>query len=157
MRRGNRLAMAVWILASACGGDPDEARAAEVFAEFQDALQRGDASACRELLTRESRVAVDQMPWERVRGKRPLLVEGVERTSCDFRVHVTDPNDGDRPAEFVVVREYGKLVVDLVATAGMHTEFVEAAAGSEHEFEPRELTPADMDRIRLHELSQPPR
>jgi hypothetical protein len=56
----------------------------------------------------------------------------------------------------VVVREYGKLVVDLVATAGRHAEVVEAA-GSTEELLPRELTPADLDRIRLHELAQPPR
>jgi hypothetical protein len=47
-------------------------------------------------------------------------------------------------------------VVDLVATAGLHTEVVEGAASRE-QLAPRELTPADHDRIRRYQLAQPPR
>lgn len=139
-----------------CGGDPEPGRAAEAFAAFQAALQRGDRHACRTLLTEKSALALDDLPWDRVRARQPLTVLGAERGTGDFRVQVRDPGDGDRVSQFVVVREYGRLVVDLVATAGLHTEVVEAA-GSKEEFVPRELSPADRERIRQYELSQPPR
>jgi hypothetical protein len=139
-----------------CGADPDPGRAAAAFSAFQAALQRGDRDACRALLTEQSTLALDDLPWDRVRDREPLAVLGAERGIGDFRVHVRDPGDGGRVSQFVVVREYGRLVVDLVATAGLHTEIVEAS-GSKEEFVPRELSPADLDRIRQYELSQPRR
>ena len=54
------------------------------------------------------------------------------------------------------MREHGRLVVDLVASAGLTARVVEAD-GSPEVLEPRELTPADWDRIRRYELTQPPR
>jgi hypothetical protein len=132
------------------------AAAQHTFVSFQTALQRGDRPACRDLLTRESQAALAELPWDRVRQQRPLVVLGSEGGAGEFLVHVRDPNDGDRRSEFVVVREYGRLVVDLVATAGRHAEVVETT-GTAEQFVPRELTPADLDRIRLRELAQPPR
>lgn len=144
-------------LVAACGTDADEsARAIAAFEQFQLALRRADESACRELLTTDSRTVASQIPWDRVRDKQPLTVLGVDRDGPEFRVHVRDPNDGNQEATFIVVREYGRLVVDLVASAGLTARTVEAS-GSREQFEPRELTPADHDRIRKHELAQPPR
>jgi len=150
-----RTAAALFLLAS-CGGDADTTAAARVFAEFQAAVQRGDAKACRPLLTEESAQVLLAMPWGEVAKKQPLAVLGAERGQDGFRVKVQDPNEGGRASQFVVVRENGRLVVDLIATAGLHAQVVEAA-GSHDEMEPRELTPADRERIRQYELAQPRR
>jgi hypothetical protein len=144
------------LLLACTGEDRDPPAAAAAFAAFQAALHRQDEAACRELLTIESAAALAEMPWQRVREQQPLEVLGAERSGNRFHVAIADPNAGGRRSQFVVVREYGRLVVDLVASAGMHAEVVEASTGKD-EFEPRELTPADFDRIRLHELAQPPK
>lgn len=147
-----------WLLLvlAACGGEDEPTVARTVFDSFQDALHRRDEEACRSLLTRESAAALAELPWDRIARQRPLQVRGSRREGHEFRVEVVDPNRDDSRGEFVVVREFGRLVVDLVASAGLTAEIVEAT-GSRDEVVPRELTPADLDRIRLHELAQPPR
>ena len=139
-----------------CANDVDHAEAVVAFAAFQDALRRHDPEGCRKVLTTESAAALGEMPWDRISSRQPLEVLCARREQSEFRVRVQDPNEGGRVSEFVVVREYGRYVVDLVATAGLHVEVVEGAASRE-EMAPRELTPADFDRIRRHELAQPPR
>jgi hypothetical protein len=155
MRTVLAMASALWLLA-ACAADHEPAAAGAVVQSFQDALQRRDEGACRDLLTRESHAALAELPWERVQARPPLHVLGARREGHEFRVQVADPGDRGTAGEFVVVREYGKLVVDLVATAGLTAEVVEATTSKE-QLEPRELTPADLDRIRQYELQQPPR
>lgn len=143
---------------SGCGRDDGPARAERAFLAFQAALQQGDAAACRALLTRESRPVVDAMPWEAVASRTALEVVGATRPRsnvAEYFVDVRDPNEGDAAGRYVVVREYGRLVVDLVASAGLTARAVEASSGDE-QFEPAALTPADFDRIRAYELSQPP-
>lgn len=142
--------------AVSCARDTAPQEAAKAFAAFQEALQRGDATACRSLVTGESAAALDAVDWQAVKQKQPLQVLGAKAGVGDFRVAVRDPNQQGTAAEFVVVREYGRFVVDLVATAGMHTEVVEAA-GSREEFVPQALTPRDLERIRQYELQQPPK
>jgi hypothetical protein len=149
-------AIGLLLVLGACAGDAGPAAAAEVFATFQDALQRRDEHACRRLLTVQSAAALAELPWERIARQQPLVVRGARREGDELRVVVSDPNAGDRAGEFVVVRENGRLVVDLVASAGLTAEVVEAATAKE-QVVPRELTPADLDRIRLHDLAQPPR
>ena len=154
-----RAAIAIAMLSSlpACGGDADAtAAAASVFDAFQRAVQRGDAAACRPLLTEESAQVLLAMPWGEIQKKQPLNVLGAEAFQEGYRVKITDPNEGGRASAFVVVRENGRLVVDLVATAGLHAE-VKEASGSHDVVAPRELTPADLDRIRQFERAQPPR
>jgi hypothetical protein len=152
---------APWILfplllvVPACGPGEEPAAAAAVFRAFQEALHRGDEEACRRLLTVESGEALPGMPWQQVAARQLLGVHGARREGNEFRVAVTDPNANGRAGEFVVVREHGRLVVDLVASAGLTAEVVEAAHGEER-LEPRPLTPADFDRIRQHELATPP-
>ncbi len=149
-------AIVLLLLGTGCAEDRGPAAAAAVFDAFQRALQRRDEHACRLLLTVQSADALAQMPWERIARQQPLAVRGARRDGNELRVEVDDPNDGGRSGEFVVVREHGRLVVDLVASAGLTARVVEAASG-EQRIVPRELTPADLDRIRLHELAQPPR
>lgn len=147
--------LALLVLCAACGGRQDAHEALDAFDRFQAALRTGEA-ACRELVTEESRPALTDLPWPDIRDKRPLVVLGADGAGAEFVVRVQDPNEHGRAAEFVVVREYGRFVVDLVASAGRAAEVVEATA-TRDEFAPRELTPADHDRIRRHELAQPPR
>ncbi|MBL8733941.1 MAG: hypothetical protein JNN13_16335 [Planctomycetes bacterium] len=139
-----------------CGGDPEAVAAMRTLDAFQAALRTHDEPGCRALLTRESAAALQQVPWQQVAAAAPLQVLGAERRSLGYRVQVADPNHAGRHGEFVVVRENGRLVVDLVATAGLTATTSEAGAAPDV-FVPRELTPADFDRIRQRELARPPR
>jgi hypothetical protein len=141
---------------AACG-DPDRARAEAArcaFADFQAALQSGDRDRCRRLLTAESAPVLDEIPWARVRAQQPLQIVGARPEPGEVRVRIRDPNEGDRESDFVVVRENGRHVVDLVATAGLHTTIVGTAPAAA-DLEPRKLTPADFDRIRQQQLAEP--
>ena len=150
-------------LASGCADAEAPARAATAtFAAFQQALRNHDENACRRLLTSESAVVISSLPWQSAAESEPLCIDGAEAVGSAFHVRVRDPNQGGAEATFVVVREYGALVVDLVASAACNAVEVEREGAAEadfrrEEFEPRELTPADYDRIRQHELSQPKR
>ncbi len=152
------LLTALLTVLSACSRDDGPDEAARAFSAFQAALQQRDADGCRELLTRESRPVVDELPWDAIGGRAPLEVLGAERArdgAQEYYIDVRDPNEADAPGRYVVVREYGRLVVDLVASAGLTAHAVEASSGEET-FTPTTLTPADFDRIRAYELSQPP-
>jgi len=163
MRSPSMVLLVLAVLATACA-DPDEPAhaATATFAAFQQALRDHDENGCRRLLTRESAVVIPSLPWERAAAGEPLCIDGASSVGSAFHVHVRDPNQGGAKATFVVVREYGELVVDLVASAACNAVEVEREGATEadfhrEEFEPRELLPADYDRIRLHELSQPKR
>jgi hypothetical protein len=143
-------------LAAACAGETATAPARAAFVAFEQALRAGDAATCRTLLTRDSAVALDEIPWSAIAGKQPLTVVGVRQLASEFRIDVRDPNHGDAAGQYVVVREHGRLVVDLVATAALTAEIHEDPT-SEDVFEPVPLTPADHDRIRARELAMPPR
>jgi hypothetical protein len=147
---------AFWL--ASCSSDARPHPAAATFTAFQQALQQGDANALQQLVTQESAPAIAELPWAQIRARQPLAVIGTTATTAPSRtlVDIADPNRGGLRSQFVVVREHGRLVVDLVASAGLHTEAVEASAPTD-EFEARELTPADFDRIRLRELAEPPR
>lgn len=153
--RPRAIALLLLSFAAACA-DPEPAAAAAAFARFQDAMLAGEVETCRGLLTEASAQALADLPWSTLRRRRPLQVLGADRGVAEFRVRVTDPNDGDRPGQFVVVREHGRLVVDLVASAGLTAE-ERLGAGAHDVLEPRELTPADLERIRQHQLATPPR
>ena len=139
-----------------CANDVDHNEAVTAFTRFQAALQRHDAEGCRKVLTTESAATLGEMPWDRISRRQPLEVVSATSEQGEYRLRVADPNEGGRVSEFVVVREWGRYVVDLVATAGLHTVVKEGAASKE-ELAPRELTPADFDRIHRYQLAQPPR
>jgi len=144
------------LLPLGCSDDSGAANAMRVVDEFQTALRAGDRSRCRALITEESATALPSIPWHEVRTRQPLRVLGAEPRNSGYLVQVADPNEGQRQSEFVVVREYGRVVVDLVASAGLTAEFTERPVEN-GAFEPRELTPADYDLIRQIELARPPR
>lgn len=156
-RIGTSAALLALATLSGCAERDDAPREAiATFERFQRALQDADVGACRELLTVQSAEALAEMPWQDLAEREPLEVVAGRRDRNGFRVEVIDPNQNGERGEFVVVREYGKLVVDLVATAGLTAKTVEASHSRE-QFTPRALTAEDYDRIRKHELSQAPR
>ncbi len=151
---GNKIAVLGLALLGACGADQASARAEAAFTAFQAALQRGDAEAARQLVTLESAPALADLDWASLRAQPRLEVVGSEQRAAEFRLRVQQAGAPQTAGEFVVVREYGRYVVDLVATAGMYTEIVEATSGRE-EFVPQDLSPRDLDRIRALELARP--
>ena len=66
-------------LLTACSHDDGPDRAMRAFTTFQQALQQGDAPACRALLTRESQPVVAELPWEDLAARAPLTVLGAAR------------------------------------------------------------------------------
>lgn len=124
------------------------------FAAFQDALFAADKTKLRALVTEESAVAIDAMSFDAVRSQQRLVATRAEDLRGRWLVQAKDPNHGNAPADFLITRENGHYVVDLLATAQLHaTENVTAAPRT---FVPRELTPADHDEIRRRELAMPP-
>jgi len=146
-------------ISASCAKDDGPDQAIQTFTAFQEALQGQEVESCRDLLTVESQQVLAEMPWGTITQKQPLQVLSATREHAGrnkFAVDVVDPNNDGAAAQFIVVKEHGRMVVDLVASAGRNAQIVEAS-GSVEQFEPRKLTPADYDKIREIELSQPHR
>lgn len=149
--------LAIGISALFCHGCGSEVSAAErhalaAFESFQRALLAGDADQVRCLVTAESRLIVRELPWQRIRHQEPLVALSARDARGSYHVAVVDPNARGARGTYVVVREHGRYVVDLLASAA----FAARAVGEHNEqvLEPRGLTPADHDRIRQHALEQ---
>ena len=160
----NSLAIGALACLAACARDAGAADAVlATFARFQDALFARDVAALRALVTAESAPAIDAIPFDRVREQQPLQALCATDERGSWFVHVHDPNAGGPNAGgrgcdtadgvYVVVRENGRLVVDLIATAAMHST---PTGPGRTEVVPRELTPADVEQIRRRELAAPP-
>ena len=142
-------------LLASCGKDPATEQALHTFERFQDAIFARDAAAARQLVTRESKAVVDAMPWDDVAKRARLIPVEATDERGSFRVAVRDPSKPEsRSDAYVVVREYGRFVVDLVATAGLYTRTFQTAGGPE-DFELGELSPEDIDRARRMALEKP--
>jgi hypothetical protein len=154
----NSLAIGALALLAACARDAGAADAVlATFARFQDALFARDVAALRAVVTGESAPVVDEMPFDRVCGQQPLQALCATDERGRWFVHVRDPNargGGGHPAGgiYVVVRENGRLVVDLIATAAMNST---PTGPGRTEVVPRELTPDDLEQIRRRELADP--
>lgn len=128
---------------AACAGEGEpEAAARAAFESFQDALFRGDRGMLAKTLGKASLAALDQIPLERSEGKLRLVVTGVRAFPPEYEVQIRDPNERDQPGTFVVVREDGRYVVDLVATAGFH-RVLDANAKRSFRIEPRVMDAAE--------------
>lgn len=150
------VAIGAFSLLAACGRDDRTAEALAAFDRFQDALFAADASALKRSLTEESGAVADGLPFDRLAGKQRLVaVEAVDQRGC-WQVRAEDPNQGGAFADYVVVRERGRFVVDLVASAGLHATERPGDPNAKRALEPRQLTPADYDEIRRRELATPP-
>ena len=121
--------------------------AAQVFAAFQDALFRQDSDGLRALLCRDARAVVPTLCAIDLADKEPLVVQGVSKTSYEYRVHVVDPNQGDRESFYVLAVEDGDMRVDLLTTTAYNHETVAGAAG-DRKFIPQRLTPEQLAQIK---------
>ena len=100
----------------------DEAEAVRVFRTFQGALFRSETATIRRLLTRKSRRFAYTMARQDLTGRKPLQMLGTTKVRQQLRVHVRDPNCGDRESFFVLVRE------DDVPQERIGAELAEAVA-----------------------------
>lgn len=129
-----------------CADDRATQAAMATFDNFQDAVFARDASAARGLVTGESRQVIDAMPWTEVTSRDRLIpVESTDQRGC-YHIEVRDPNDDNALGYYVVVRERGKLVVDLVATAALATR-PGPASTEPPQFELQELQAIDSGQI----------
>jgi hypothetical protein len=153
MRRTSLAIGALTLWGAACSDDATPAAHA-AFDAFQAALFTRDAAAARALVTEASTPVVDEMPWDRLQQRQPLVVDAVVDRRGYFHVDVLDPNAGGARGTYVVVRENGRMVVDLIATAELHATPTDRPAAPD--LLPRELTPADFEEVRRHTLATPP-
>ncbi len=145
---------AVWAamaLGPLLGGCADAAaaerdRALATFDAFQRALLAGDRAATAALLTRESRAALAQIDWQQVGARAPLQALGATAHDFEHWIRVRDPAQGSAESIFVVTRERGALLVDLVATAAHNATPVPKTGPLR--FEDAPLSPAQIDEIR---------
>ena len=129
-----------------CTDDQATEAAMATFDRFQDAVFARDASAARDLVTGESRQVIDAMPWVEVTSRDRLIpVESIDQRGC-YHIAVRDPNDNHALGFYVVVRERGKLVVDLVASAALAARPGPASTG-QPQFELQDLKAIDSDQI----------
>jgi hypothetical protein len=131
---------------AACTTSP-EREAVRAFESFQDALFAGDRDALRPLLSSSSQPVCEQLPLERTKGKQRLVVTGVRARPPEYEIVLADPNAQDAPATFVVVRENGRFVVDLVRTTAFHHEQRDNPSGT-RTVTPRAITADEIERIR---------
>lgn len=153
-----RTSVAIGVLglfAAACGKPAAEGHALAAFAAFQSALFAGDLHALRASVTEESAPAVEGLPLAAIQQRQPLVATEALDLRGSWLIRATDPNQGNAQSDYLVTKERGRFVVDLVATAQLYaTERVTTDAP--RTFVPRELTPEDHDEIRRRELAMPP-
>ncbi len=150
MRLPPTLALACTLLATSCAENAEVRPALEVFKHFQTALFQGDREALRRLVTRESKQVVPHLPLAAVASKKPLQVLRAERSGYRVHIEVSDPNEGGAHGWFVVAKENGKWVLDLVETTSFNHTLVEIG---EPILVPRRLSPDEIDRIRSLDTS----
>ena len=139
------LALAVTLLATSCSEDAEIRPALEAFERFQTALFQGDRDALGRTVTRESRQVVPHLPLAAVAGKKPLVVLRATRSGYRVHVEVSDPNEGGATGWFVVAKESGKWVLDLVETTSFNHTTVERG---DQILVPRRLSLDEIERIR---------
>jgi hypothetical protein len=142
------------LLALACGRPDDTVAVLATFDRFQDALFAADTVALRRLVTEESTPALEGLPFAALQTSQRLVAIDASGRYGSWQVRVRDPNHGDAEGCYVVARERGKLVVDLIATAQLHA--TTTTTTTPQQFVQRELSPSDRDEIRRRELATPP-
>lgn len=134
------------VLAACSEGSAADKAAIAAFDRFQAAMFGRDATALRTMVTEESREVIAQLPLDRLDGQEPLVAIGCEPQGAEQWITVRDPNQGDHRSTFVIVRENGRLVVDLLATAAHQAEYT--PHHGPQEVEPRQLTAEERERVR---------
>src|SRR5690606_19881776 len=134
------------------GGAADEIAVRARFQAFQDAVSSGDRAALYDLVTPESKRAVAHLPLERARGKQQVEVLDVERQHSTFLLRVADPNEAGRRTTYVMVRQAGSLVVDLLETTAYNSR-EKWLPGPPTRLVPAPLGPRELARIRAQEAA----
>ena len=134
-----------------CGESADVAAARVAFDRYQDCLFDRDVTGLRAVLSRESLQVIPHLPLDRLAGKQRLRVVGARARRPQVLLAVEDPNE-DRRTTIVMVREDGKLVVDLVATTAYNVVERPDPSGG-FQLLPRDLKPADHARIQAVEAA----
>jgi hypothetical protein len=137
---------ALFLPACADAGAAEADQVLTVFTSFQQALHQGDAPAVGRLLAADSQPVLAELSWSSLRSKEPLVPLGVERHDFEYWVRVRDPGQGGAESVFVIAREEGRLVVDLIATAG-HNRTLKQKTGPQ-QFDDRPLTDAEQEQLR---------
>ena len=150
MRLPQALAVAFTLLATSCSENAEVRPALEVFKHFQTALFQGDRDALRHMVTRESKQVVPHLPLAAVAGKKPVQVLRAARSGYRVHIEVSDPNEGGAHGWFVVAKENGKWVVDLVETTSFNHTIVDTG---DQILVPRRLSPDEIERIRSLDTS----
>jgi len=143
-------ALAAGLLLSTTTGCEDRSaaeKATAVFYRYQDALFAGDRKALRRLLSVESREIVAQLPLQRVRDKQRLEVIDTVVQRPEVLITVRDPNRNGAESHYVVVKERGELVLDLLATTA-YNHIERATPGGIPTFSPNSLPADEIARIR---------
>jgi hypothetical protein len=111
------------------------------------ALFAGDRNTIRKLLTSKSKQFTDAVLSRPLDGRQPLEVVGTSKVRNQLRVHVKDPNEHDQRTFFVLVKEDGRVLVDLVATTAYNSEH-HRLPGPREIVRQKRLTPREIERIR---------
>ncbi len=155
MRRATSIAIGFVALLPSCGKPATSGHALAAFEAFQCALFAADTTALRAAVTEESAPAVVDLPFDTIRAQQQLEIVDVIDLRGRWLIRATDPNRDGAPADYLVTRERGRFVVDLIATAQLHATET-AGQNGPRTFTPRELTPADHDELRRREFATPP-
>lgn len=151
MARTVRLALVVLALLfqgcsqSAAAAEQQQAR--EVLGSFQDALFQGKPATVRRLLTLQSRQFAPAICRRPVAGRQPLEIVGTSKVRHQLRVHVRDPNDDNRESFFVLVKEDGRVRVDMVATTA-YNKAEHRRPGPREVVRQKQLTRREIEKIR---------
>lgn len=127
--------------------DPMLEAARQTFETYQDSLFAGDRRRLREVLALGSRGVLPHIPFEHAQSQQRLTVVDAVAQPPEVLLSVEDPNQGGRECTYVLVKEDGELRLDLVATAAFNHE-ERPAQNPGLSFEPRDLDPAEIARIR---------
>lgn len=141
---GLLLASALPLWLASCGEDPAFAAARTCLKQFQQGLRNGDEVLLRRSVTTRSRQFVSKLP------QRPeaLDLEVREQSRDNSRIYldVTDPspNAPVRTGRFVVAKEDGVWLVDLIATAGEGAREVVGEGPARPRFVPKKLSESEL-------------
>jgi hypothetical protein len=144
------LALTITLISQGCSHSAaaaEQQEAVQVFKTFQGALFRSETATIRRLLTRQSRRFAHTLARQQLTGRQPLQVLGTSQVRNQLRVHVRDPNDGDRESFFVLVKEDGSIRVDLVATTA-YNKVERRRPGPREVVRQKRLTPREIEKIR---------
>lgn len=140
------------------GPHPDTAAACALVERFEQALRNSDRAALSEVITVDSRPALDALAAAKITDPVRLQVLGATARSDGVLVRVQD-SKGDSDAGFIVVRENGELRIDLVASAGLTARERPLEGGATRQVV-RPLTPAQRaqaEAMAARQAANPPR